>query len=114
MKKTFLILFLAFFSHKGFSQNLESREKAKAEAASRQCINELNYPNGWELVSFANVNSVCCYRNGNPNTMGYTVDVWIKDRCAPNTFCVQVIYPLATVVLDCNGQVTDITCTSNQ
>ena len=115
MKKILvLILFAAVFSLDAASQNLEQRAKARAEAAARQCFNEQDYPNGWEMVSYASEYQVCDYRfGGNPNIFGYVVQVAIRPRCAPNQFCVQVIQPLATVFVDCGGQVSEVICGDN-
>ena len=93
------------------AQNLEQRAISRAEAAAQQCINELDYPNGWELVSLASEYQVCDYRfGGNPNMFGYVVQVAIRPRCAPNQLCIQVILPLATVFVDCGGQVSETIC----
>ncbi len=112
MKKIFfLFAFILCSTLSVNAQNLEQRAIAKAEAAARQCVNEFNYPNGWEMVSFATAYQICDYRfGGNPNIFGYSVQVAIRPRCAPNQFCIQVIQPLATVLVDCGGEVTEVTC----
>ena len=112
MKKFFFVLsFILCSTLSVNAQNLEQRAIAKAEAAAQQCLSELDYPNGWEMVSFASVNQVCDYRfGGNPNIFGYVVQVAIRPRCAPNQFCIQVIQPLATVTVSCGGEVTEVNC----
>lgn len=112
MKKIILVLTLILCSSLSLeAQNLEQRAIARAEAAAQQCVNELNYPNGWEMISFASEYQVCDYRfGGNPNIFGYSVQVAIRPRCEPNQNCIQIIQPLATVLVDCGGQVTEINC----
>jgi hypothetical protein len=111
MKKVILsIVALVVFSFTSVAQNQEQRAIQKAEAASRSCVNELDFPNGLEFVSSASAYQVCDYSTPNPNYFGYVVTVNGKPRCAPNTFCVQVIYPIATVYVSCSGQVTEVIC----
>jgi hypothetical protein len=112
MKKIILILTVILCSTlSANAQNLEQRAIAKAEAAAQQCMNELNYPNSWEMVSFATEYQVCDYRfGGNPNIFGYSVQVAVRPRCAPNQYCIQMIQPLATVLVDCSGEVIEVNC----
>ncbi len=111
MKKLiFILVALVGFSFASNAQNQEQRAINKAEAAAKKCVNELNFPNGLEFVSSASVYQICDYTTPNPNYFGYTVTVNGKPKCAPNTVCPQVIYPVATVYVSCSGEVTDVIC----
>jgi hypothetical protein len=92
------------------AQNIEQRAINKAEAAARECVRELDFPNGLNFVSNATAYQVCDYMTPNPNYFGYVVQVSGTPRCAPNTLCPQVIYPIATVYVSCSGQVTEVIC----
>jgi hypothetical protein len=110
--KKLIILALAFFAiNLSLSaQNMEQRAINRAEAVARQCIAELGYPSNLELVSSAAPNQSCRYINNNPNDMGYKVVVYGRTQCPPNLVCIQVIYPIATVYVDCSGQIESIEC----
>jgi hypothetical protein len=111
MKKLILgLIATVAISFASNAQNMEQRAINKAEAAARQCVKDLDFPNGLELVSSANVYQICDYMTPNPNYFGYMVTVNGKPKCAPNTFCPQVIYPIATVYVSCNGEVTEVVC----
>lgn len=111
MKKVFLmVIALVAFSFASNAQNQEQRAINKAEAAAKKCVNELNFPNGMEFVSSAAVYQICDYTTPNPNYFGYVVTVNGAPKCAPNTFCPQVIYPIATVYVSCSGEVTEVVC----
>lgn len=110
--KKILLVFLAIvgFSFASNAQNMEQRAINKAEAAAKKCVNELSFPNGLDFVSTATVYQVCDYSTPNPNYFGYVVTVNGSPKCAPNTICPQVIYPIATVYVSCSGEVTEVQC----
>jgi hypothetical protein len=111
MKKIFLGLIATLaISFASNAQNAEQRAIQKAEAAAKQCVNDLDFPNGLDFVSTAVAYQICDYRTPNPNYFGYAVTVNGTPKCAPNTFCPQVIYPIATVYVSCSGQVTEVVC----
>jgi hypothetical protein len=111
MKKVILGLIATIaISFASTAQDMEQRAIQKAEAAARQCVNDLDFPNGLEFVSTAAVYQICDYRTPNPNYFGYVVTVNGQPKCAPNTFCPQVIYPIATVYVSCSGEVTQVDC----
>lgn len=112
MKKLILgaiaVLAISFSST---AQDFEQRAMQKAEAASRDCARNLDLPNGYELHSSAVPYVACDYRTGNPNQLGYVVQVWATPNCPPNMICIQVVYPVATVYVDCGGEVVEVICT---
>ncbi|MES2587952.1 MAG: hypothetical protein V4622_03160 [Bacteroidota bacterium] len=111
MKRVLLVIIaLVGFSFASNAQNQEQRAINKAEAAAKKCVNELDFPNGLEFVSSATVYQICDYTTPNPNYFGYVVNVNGKQKCAPNTLCPQVIYPIATVYVSCSGEVTEVIC----
>ena len=110
--KKLIFLALAFFAFNLSlsAQNLEERAINRAESVARQCIAELGYPSNPELVSSAEPTQSCRYINNNPNNMGYKVVVYGRTQCPPNLVCIQVIYPIATVYVDCSGQIERVEC----
>ncbi|MFN6013330.1 MAG: hypothetical protein ACK47F_01405 [Flavobacteriales bacterium] len=91
-----------------FAQDSEQRAINRAEAAARQFC---EVPQGYELVSYTAPYMACDYRlNNNPNTMGYIVYVSAKPNCPPNQLCIQVIYPVATITVNCDLSVDSIIC----
>jgi len=102
-------LFAANFSLS--AQNMEQRAINRAKAVARQCVVELGYPENLQLVSGTQPYVACDYRTiPNPNNMGYKVTVWGRTQCPPNAVCIQVIYPIATVYVDCNGAIDRVEC----
>jgi hypothetical protein len=111
MKKIFLGLIASIaISFASNAQNMEQRAINKAEAAARSCVRDLDFPNGLTFVSTAVAYQVCDYMTPNPNYFGYAVTVNGTPKCAPNTYCPQVIYPIATVYVSCSGEVTEVIC----
>lgn len=109
MKKMLLTLSLVLCAAiTTFAQDTEQRAINRAEAAARQSC---EVPAGFELVSYASPYQACDYRlNHNPNNMGYIVYVSAKPECPPNQLCIQVIYPVATVVVNCDLSIQSVTC----
>lgn len=112
MKKLILIAILFLSANFSLSaQNMEQRAINRAEAVARQCIAELDYPSNLELVSSTQPHVACDYRTiPNPNNMGYKVIIWGRTQCPPNNVCIQVIYPIATVYVDCSGAIESVQC----
>lgn len=111
MKKLFAITILTLFAFVVSAQGPgETRALNKAEAAARQCLNQMNYPNNLTLHSSATVSTICDYIHPNPQYFGYRVTVWGTPNCPPNQYCIQIIYPIATVEVSCTGQVTNVQC----
>ncbi|MCE3295612.1 MAG: hypothetical protein K0R65_1326 [Crocinitomicaceae bacterium] len=92
------------------AQNLEHRAINKAEAAARECMRGMNLQSDVRLISTATANLIWDYAHPSPNYFGYVVEVSARPICPPNQACIQVIYPVATVYVDCQGNVYDIQC----
>lgn len=106
-----LILVLFTFSISLSAQNTEQRAINRAEAVARQCVQELGYPSNLVLISSAQPHVACDYRTiPNPNNMGYKVTVYGRTQCPPNLVCIQVIYPIATVYVSCDGSIERVEC----
>jgi hypothetical protein len=111
MKKLFILLVLGFGAQILMAQgDFELRARNKAEAAARACLGEIGLRPNLHLSSAATVNLICDYFSPNPQYFGYQVEVWAAPNCPPNQPCVQVIYPIATVMVDCQGHVYDVQC----
>ncbi len=114
MKKIILgAIAVVAISFSSMAQDMENRARHKAEAASRDCARDLGLPNGYELHSSAEPYMACDYRTGNPNQLGYVVQVWATPNCPPNMLCIQIVYPVATVYVDCGGEVVEVICSSS-
>ncbi|TNE55409.1 MAG: hypothetical protein EP338_03850 [Bacteroidetes bacterium] len=93
------------------SNDIEGRAIHRAEAAARPCLENLNLPSNYELVSYATLNLYCdVFTRPNPNYAGFKVEVYAKPNCPPNQACIQVIYHVATVYVDCQGSAYQVDC----
>lgn len=101
------------FSSQAQTDNLEQRAINKAIAAARECMRDNDLQNGLELVGYATLNLYCDYFRFNPNYAGYSVEVYARPKCPPNQACIQVIYPVATVWVDCQGNAYQVECAGN-
>ena len=112
MKKLLIGLLTAFtFAFTAQAQNdIEQRAINKAEAAARECLKDSYLGNGIDLVSFATLNLYCDYFRNHPNYAGFSVEVYGRPHCNPNQNCIQVIYPVATVLVDCQGNAYQVDC----
>ncbi len=111
MKKLILgAIAVVAISFSSKAQNLEERAINKAEAAARECMRDMDLQNGLHLTSTATANLICDYAHPSPNYFGYVVEVSARPICPPNQVCIQVIYPVATVYVDCIGNVYEVVC----
>lgn len=115
MKKLILgVIATVAISFSSMAQDFENRAIQKAEAAARECARNMDLPAGYEFLSVATPYVACDYSTGNPNQLGYVVEVYAQPNCPPNQICIQVIVPVATVYVDCQGQVVEVICTVSE
>jgi hypothetical protein len=111
MKNLILASVLVFLGFAAKAQGPgEQRAIARAEAAARDCMRDAGYPANLEIHSSAQVSTICDYFNPNPQYFGYRVTVWGTNPCPPNMYCIQIVYPIATVEISCTGDVSNVQC----
>ncbi len=116
MKKVlFTLVALVTFSFAAKAQpgnNIEEQAKRKAEIAARECTGLNGFPDN--IYSVATLNLYCDnFFHANPNWGGFSVNVYRKFVCPPGFNCPDVVIDdelIATVLVDCQGQVYDVQC----
>lgn len=98
------------FSSQAQADNIEQRAINKAIAAARECMRDGDLRPGLQLEGYATLNLYCDYFRFNPNYAGFSVEVYARPHCPPNQACIQVIYPVATVWVDCQGNAYQVEC----
>lgn len=106
MKKSILsVVFMMAVTVLSFGQNNEN----KAVAAARQAVTQ-NCGSTGNTTYTITENFICNSIDGGFGNMNRTVTFYRTPNCPPNQFCIQIVEVVGSATVDCNNNVTEVSC----
>jgi hypothetical protein len=110
MKKLFSVLALGaiVFASSAFNTSNNNDEK-RAIAAAKAAISQECGPVGNANASVTE-NFICNSIDGGFGNMNRTITFYKVSQCPPNEICIQLVEVVGSAVVDCEFNVTQVTC----